>query len=79
MEAMQLEIGIPFSFLLHSHEAFGHLAARSWLAATWRFLSESKIKATDPFDKVQLACPEDSFFMLRFFSHGCRGKELWSS
>ena len=76
MEEMQLEIGAPLSFLLCSFEAFGQLAARSWLAATWQFLSESKIKATDPFDKVPLACPEDSFLMLRFFPHGYRGKEL---
>ena len=74
VEEMQLEIGVPLSFLLCSFEAFGQLATRSWLAATWQFLSESKIKVTDPFDKVPLECPEDSFLMLRFFSCGYRGK-----
>jgi hypothetical protein len=76
MEEMQLEIGVPLSFLLCSCKACGCLATCSWLDATWRFLSGSKIKVTDPFDKVQLACPEDSFLMVRFFARGYRRKEL---
>ena len=59
-----------------SHEACGQLAARSWIAATWRFLLESKIKLTDPLDKPQLARPEDSFLMERFFAHNHRGTEV---
>ena len=64
------------SFLRYLHDAYGPLATRSWIAETWRFLSESKIKVTDPFDKPKLACPENYFLMERFSAYGYRGKEL---
>ena len=76
MEEMQLEIGVSTSFLHYSHDAYGPLATRTWIAETWRFLSESKIKVMDPFDKPKLACPEDYFLMERCFAHSYRGKEL---
>ena len=51
MEEMQLEIGVSTFFLRYSHDTYGSLATRSWSAETWRFLLDSKIKVTDPFDK----------------------------
>ena len=75
-EEMQSEIGVSTLFSRYSHEAYGPLATRSWIAKTWRLLSESKIKVMDPFDKPQLACPQDSFLMERFFVYGYCRKEL---
>ena len=53
------------------------IATRSWIAETWRFLSDSKIEVMDPFDKPQLTCPNNSFLMEGFYAYGYRGgKEL---
>ena len=70
------EICVPISFLRYSYNAYGSLATPSWIAETWRFLSDSKIKVIDPFVKPQLACLDDSFLMERFYAYGYRGKEL---
>ena len=71
-----MEIGVSTSFVRYSHEAYGPLATRSWIAETWRFLLESKIKVMDPFDMPTLACPEDYFLMERFYAYSYRRKEL---
>jgi hypothetical protein len=73
---MQLEIGLPRSFLSYSHAQYGPLVTRSWIAATWKFLSDSKITVFDPFPKPELATPADRFLMEGFFASGYRGVEL---
>jgi hypothetical protein len=50
-------LGLPRSFLSYKHSTYGILATRSWLAATWQFLSESNITVLDPFPKPALAGP----------------------
>jgi hypothetical protein len=76
IEEMQLEIGLPRSFLSYSHAQYGPLATRSWIAATWKFLSDSRITVFDPFPKPELATPAVRFLMEGFFASGYRGVEL---
>jgi hypothetical protein len=76
MDDMQLEISVSASFLKYSYDYYGCLATRSWIAETWRFLSDSRITVVDPFPKPSLACSNDCFIMERFFRHGYRGLDL---
>jgi hypothetical protein len=76
MEELQLETGLSKSFLSYSYSEYGILATRSWIAATWKFLSDSSITVVDPFPKPTPACSNDSFLMERFLAHGYRGADL---
>jgi hypothetical protein len=76
LEDMQLETGLSKSFLSYSYDDFGVLATRSWIKATWEFLSASRITVIDPFEKPSLACANDCFLMEKFFEHGYRGSAL---
>jgi hypothetical protein len=73
MEEMQLETGVSQSFLSYSFDAYGYMATRSWIASTWKFLSDSDITLIDPFTKPQAACDNDAFLMEKFVEHGYRG------
>jgi hypothetical protein len=44
IKEMQLEIGVPKSFLSYSFADYGVIATRSWISTNWKFLSESRIK-----------------------------------
>jgi hypothetical protein len=76
MEEMQLEIGVSQSFLSYSFQEYGPMTTRSWIGATWQFLSESAITVKDPFRKPPLASSNDCFLMETFVAHGYCGAEL---
>jgi hypothetical protein len=76
IEEMQLEIGVSEYFLSYSFADYGAIATRSWISATWKFLSESWIKVIDPFPKPQQASRMDRFLMEAFVACGYRGVEL---
>jgi hypothetical protein len=76
MDDMQLKIGVSSSFLKYFCDYYGCLATRSWIAETWRFLSDSRITVLDPFPKPSLACSNDCFIMEHFFQHRYRGSDL---
>jgi hypothetical protein len=76
MEEMQMETGLSRSFFSYSYKVYGCLATRSWIAATWQFLSESGITLVDPFTKPVLASPLDKFLMESFAAAGYRGNDL---
>lgn len=52
------------------------MATRSWIGATWQFLSESEITVKDPFPKPPLVSENDCFLMETFVAHGYCGAEL---
>jgi hypothetical protein len=76
MEEMQMETGLSRSFFSYSYQVYGCLATRSWIAATWQFLSESSITLVDPFIKPALASALDKFLMESFTAAGYRGNDL---
>jgi hypothetical protein len=76
IEELQLEIGVSKSFLAYSYDDYGSMATRSWIASTWKFLSDSDITMIDPFLKPEKACEDDSFLMESFVEFGFRGSEL---
>jgi hypothetical protein len=76
IEEMQLEIGVSEFILSYSFADYGVIATRSWISATSKFLSESRIKVIDPFPKPQQASRTDRFLMEAFFACGYRGVEL---
>jgi hypothetical protein len=79
MEEMQMETGLSRSFFSYSYQVYGYLATRSWIAATWQFLSESSITLVDPFIKPALASALDKFdkfLMASFAAAGYRGTDL---
>jgi hypothetical protein len=66
IEEMQLEIGLPRSFLSYPYAQYGPIATISWIAVTWKFLSDSQITVFDPFPKPEPATPADRFLMEGF-------------
>jgi hypothetical protein len=76
MEEMQLEMGLAISFFSYSYQVYGCLATRSWIAATWQFLSESSITLVDPFIKPAPASALDQFLMESFTAAGYQGNDL---
>jgi hypothetical protein len=76
IEEMRLEVGLPRSFLSFSHAQYGSIATRSWIAVTWKFLSDSRIIVFDPFPKPELVTPTDRILMEGFFASGYTGVEL---
>ena len=76
LEELQLETGLSHSVLSYSYTDYGCLSTRSWIAATWQFLSDSHITVIDPFSKPALVCDNDCFLMEAFYSHGYRGTDL---
>jgi hypothetical protein len=40
MKEMLLETGLPQSFLSYSFDDYGYIATRSWIASTWKLLSD---------------------------------------
>jgi hypothetical protein len=76
LEELQLEIGLPCSFLSYKYSTFRILATHSWLAATWQFLSESDSTVHNPIHKPAPACDNDCFLMVCFAAHGYSGSNL---
>lgn len=76
MEELQLEVGVKNSFFSYSYAVYGSMATRSWMAATWQFLSKSNITLLDPFPKPKMASTTDCFLMKRFAEYGYIGAEL---
>jgi hypothetical protein len=75
---IQLETGLSQSYFSFSVQDYGPIATRSWIAATWEFLSDSNmITIANPFPKPELACTSDRFHITEcFFEHGYQSSEL---
>ena len=76
IEATKLEIGCSGPLLARSFADFGCLATKTWITATWEFLSENNLRMEDDCDDLRGCRENDVLLMEAFFEAGYRTQKL---
>ena len=66
LEYLKLEVGIQGSILTEDYELYGHLAEESWVAHTWKFLTDVGLQIKDELRDFPLVRNGDSTLSAMF-------------